>query len=105
MATPANKPMPGPDGISAVGITWYRPETYQRCLAIFEDSSELPDTFLEWRVRAEEAEKERMSLGLKVVRVEIDPVTFPRWCADHGYPNVDTHARMAFASMMAMRSL
>ena len=84
MGKGTNKPMPGPDGISAVGITWYRPETYRRCLAIFEDSSNLPDTYFEWLVRAEEWEKQSKREGLKVVRAEIDPVTFPGWCADHG---------------------
>jgi len=90
---------------SATGICWYRPETYERCLAMFQDSSDLPGSYDEWLIQAEEFEQECKSGGGKVVRVEIDPVTFPRWCADEGYSNIDRHARMAFANLMAMKSL
>ena len=90
---------------SAVGIGWYRPETYDRCLAIFDDASDLPDTFDEWLALAEKTERQLKSQGMKVVRVEIDPDTFPQWCTDEGYSKIDKHARMAFGNMMAMKSL
>lgn len=87
---------------SAHGIAWYRPETYERCLAIFQDADDLPDTYDEWLVQAEEGEEQLKREGLKVVRAEIDPVAFPGWCANEGYAQIDTHARIAFANAMAL---
>jgi hypothetical protein len=95
-----------PNGVrSAVGIGWYRPETYERCLAIFDDASKLPRTYDDWLVRAVEAEKQARDKGLRVVRVEIDPDTFPRWCADEGFTKIDEHARQVFGNIVVRNSL
>lgn len=90
---------------SVTGMAWYRRETYADCLRIFSDSNELPDTFDDFIRIAEHREKQITNQGMKVVRAEINPQTFPRWCADHGYANIDTHARMAFANEFAIRVL
>lgn len=90
---------------SAVGIGWYRPETYKPCLSIFDDASDLPHTFDEWLALAKKTEAQLKRQGMKVVRVEMDPETFLKWCAAEGYTTIDKHARMAFGNMMAMKSL
>lgn len=89
----------------AVGISWFRPETYDACMSIFSDSDSLPDTYDDWLHRAKAAEEQVTSQGMKVVRVDIDPDTFPKWCAANGHASIDKHARMAFGSEMARESL
>lgn len=89
----------------AVGMAWYRPETYERCLAIFKDSADLPDSFEEWIALAQQSEQQLKRQGMKVVRAEIDPDTFPGWCAEQGYSKIDKDSRMAFANAMAAEYL
>ena len=89
----------------ACGIGWYRPDTYARCLAIFEDASDLPDTFADWLRIAEQTERHLRREGMDVVRVEIDPNTFPAWCADNGITRVNRHARMQYGNTKALEYL
>lgn len=90
---------------SAVGIGWYRPETYAHCLKIFDDRNDLPDTFEEWKQLAERTERQLAAQGMKTVRVDIDPNTFPAWCRKNGFAKIDKHARMAFGNDKALESL
>jgi hypothetical protein len=71
------KPLPG------VGVFWIEEADYPAALAIFEDRDTLPRTWAEWRKLAEEMEKGLKAYGHPVMRVRIDPVTFPIWCAAH----------------------
>ena len=84
-----------------VGISWYRSETYARCLAIFDDSSDLPDTFEEWLALAEHTEAQVAQHVMKVTRVDIDPDTFPAWCTANGFAKIDKHARLAYGNAIA----
>jgi hypothetical protein len=64
----------------AVGAYWINEEDYPALLKIFADGNRMPRTWKEWLKIAEEMER-----GLDVVmRVHIDPSTFPDWCAAHG---------------------
>ena len=90
---------------TAVGIAWYRKETYGRCPDIFDDASELPDTFEEWQILAKSTEASVLSSGIKAIRVEIDPHTFPAWCNQHGFRRIDKCARVAFGNLKAFESL
>lgn len=90
---------------SAVGIGWYTRETYPLCLAIFADAANLPDTFDEWLVKAEQTEKQLRQQGMRVVRVEIDPKTFPSWCSANGFSKIDTKARCHYGNLKAMEVL
>jgi len=89
----------------AVGISWFRPETYDACMSIFSDANDLPDTYEDWLIRAKQAEEQVTRQGMKVVRVDIDPETFPKWCAANGYANIDKHARMFFGNAKALEWL
>jgi hypothetical protein len=86
---------------SAVGITWYTQHTYARCLRIFDDAAELPDTFDEWQDLAKETEANIRAAGMIPLRVQIDPETFPNWCKRNGIKVIDKDARMAFGNLKA----
>jgi hypothetical protein len=90
--------------IDALGIAWYKLEDYDAILRIMADSDKLPDTFSEWRMKAEQREKLERRNGKVVVRVLIDPETFPDWCRSRSL-NVDAKARMLYASLIAKRTI
>ena len=95
-----------PNGVPhAVGISWFRPETYDACMSVFSDSDDLPDTYKDWLALAEQAERQVASQGMKVVRVDIDPNAFPKWCAANGHSQLDKHARMMFGNEKALEWL
>jgi hypothetical protein len=69
--------------LRAVGAYWIEEADYPAALKIFEDGNALPRTFKEWLRIAEEMEKGLKAYGHPVLRVRIDPATFPAWCAAH----------------------
>jgi hypothetical protein len=87
-----------PQIVSATGMAWYRLEDYSAILSIMTDSAKLPRTFHEWRMKAEKGEKDLRRDGHIVMRVFIDPKTFPDWCNSRGL-NIDAQARIQFASL------
>ena len=70
-----DKPLP------AVGAYWIDEADYPAVLKIFDDGNTLPRTWKEWLKIAEEMEKGLKAYGHPVMRVRIDPATFPAWCA------------------------
>ena len=72
-----NRPPP------AVGAYWIKEEDYPALLQIFADSR-MPRTWREWLKIAEEMERGLKAYGHVVMRVHIDPNTFPDWCTAHG---------------------
>ncbi len=100
-------PIPGSIGgqpIRATGIPWYFRQDYARILEIMEDAHLLPPTYDMWRKKAEGLERDMKSKGMVVVRAEVDPQEFPRWCAARGL-HVDADARSRFASEVAYRQV
>jgi len=67
-----------------LGVYWIDEEDYAPLLTIFEDGNTLPHTWREWLKMAEEMERGLKAYGHPVMRVRIDPRTFPIWCAAHG---------------------
>lgn len=92
------------DTSNAVGIAWYNIEDYDAIRRIMADRDQLPDTFAIWRMKAEAREKLYQREGKVVVRVRIDPETFPDWCRSRAL-NVDSEARMLYASLIAKRTV
>lgn len=90
---------------TVVGIAWYKRDSYPRCLATFVDGASLHETFDEWLTAAEKVEKQLLQQGQKVVRVDIDPDTFPDWCAKNGFTQIDAKARTHYGNMRAAESL
>lgn len=78
MTSPDEKPL------RAVGAYWIEEPDYPAALRAFDDGDSLPRTWPEWRKIAEEMEKGLKAYGHPVMRVRIDPATFPAWCAAHG---------------------
>jgi hypothetical protein len=67
----------------AVGAYWIKEQDYPALLDIFDDGDKMPPTWNEWRKMAEEMERGLTAYGHAVLRVHIDPRTFPDWCAAH----------------------
>jgi hypothetical protein len=72
------------DRLPGVGVYWIKEEDYGPLLKIFEDGGRMPPTWKEWLKMAEEMERGLKAYGHPVMRVYIDPNTFPDWCAAHG---------------------
>ena len=73
-----NRPPP------ALGAYWIDEEDYSALLKTFADGNTMPRTWREWLKIAEEMESGLKAYGHVVMRVRIDPNTFPDWCATHG---------------------
>jgi hypothetical protein len=78
MTSPEDRPPP------AVGAYWIKEEDYPALLKIFADGDRMPPTWGEWLKMAVEMESGLKAYGHVVMRVPIDPNTFPDWCAAHG---------------------
>jgi hypothetical protein len=68
----------------AVGVYWIDEADYPALLEMFDDGNKMPRTFREWLKIAEEMERGLKAYGHVILRVRIDPRTFPEWCAGHG---------------------
>ena len=68
----------------AVGAYWIKEEDYPALLQLFDDRDKMPPSWKEWLKMAEEMEQGLKAYGHVVMRVPIDPNTFPDWCAAHG---------------------
>jgi hypothetical protein len=81
-----------------IGIAWFEDElAYCGALGIFADPENMPATFADWRAlvgRECELIKDGGNIAL---RVDIDPETFPDWCALHGF-KADAQGRIAFVN-------
>ena len=77
MANSEDKPPP------PVGVYWIDENDYAALLTVFEDLTAFPSTWPEWLKMAEEMERGLKAYGHPVMRVNIDPRTFPIWCAAH----------------------
>jgi len=70
--------------LRAVGAFWIEEADYPAALRVFDDGDSLPRNWSEWLKMAEEMEKGLKAYGHPVMRVRIDPATFPGWCVAHG---------------------
>ncbi len=81
-------------------MVWYQEEHYPTLLAIFDDSHLLPPRFSLWLARAEDKKAEVEARGDQVIKVYIDPATFPQWCEKKGFLR-DANARAELALEVA----
>lgn len=72
------KPLP------AVGVYWIEEADYPAVVKLFDDGDTMPDSWKDWHKMAGEMEHGLKAYGHPVMRVRIDPATFPAWCAAHG---------------------
>jgi hypothetical protein len=67
----------------AVGAYRIKEADYPALLQLFEDGDRLPRSWKEWEKVAEEMEQGLKAYGHVVLRVYIEPATFPGWCTAH----------------------
>ena len=77
-------------------MVWYKQEDYDALRAIFQDGDQLPPTYDEWLKKAEAKKAEGEAEGDQVVKVFIDPETFPEWCRIKNLP-MDANSRSQLA--------
>ena len=89
-----DKPLP------AKGAYWIREEDYPAVRAMFADGPKMPPDFADWVKMATEMESGLKAYGHPVLRVIIDPATFPDWCAANGMtPTSEARKRFVAAAV------
>ena len=90
--------------IQAVGMVWYKRENYDRLKTIFEDGSNLHDTYDGWLKAAEAGRLSMESKGARVICVDIDPVDFPEWCKNNDM-KLNAAARNRYANLAVYNAI
>ncbi|MGB5230792.1 MAG: hypothetical protein WBN83_04655 [Desulfoprunum sp.] len=81
-------------------MVWYREEHWETLKKLFTDADRLPKTYGDWLQRAEEMKTQVQAAGDIVIKVYIDPETFPAWCRHKGLA-MDAEARSQLAIEVA----
>lgn len=85
-------------------LPWYEPESYERVCALMHDKDRLFRAYAEWLAAAQRTEEQLGRDGARTVRVTLDLVRFPAWCAAHRPgQHIDAQARMQYASFVAVQ--
>lgn len=83
-------------------LPWYEPQSYERICALMADKDGLFGTYAEWLAAAQRTEQHLRGQGETTVRVVLDLIQFPAWCAaNRPGLHVDGKVRMAYAAAMA----
>ena len=82
-----------------VGLPWYKSENFMQLRSLFDDSTSIQSTYAEWVKCAEVITGRFHREGRKTVRINIDPVEFPRWCVENGM-RLNSTSRCAYADHM-----
>lgn len=81
-----------------IGIAWFKDEaTYRRALAIFTDPQNMPASFEDWKALVGRQCELIKGSGNVALRADIDPETFPAWCASRGHL-ANSQGRIAFVN-------
>jgi len=91
------------NGVTVMGVTWYRRDQWDRLLEISSDRAELEDTYDEWKAVAEENLGNLAQHGYKLSKVEIDVEELLIWCNSQNRA-VDGDARTEFTVMKLRES-
>lgn len=83
-----------------IGLAWYTKENYAKVVSISKDGHVFARRYEDWLAAAEKQISRFEAQGFTVVKAEIDPETFPAWCAAHGV-DVDAKGRTMFGSWKA----
>ncbi len=89
-----------PQAPSLQAMVWYKEEDWNTLMELFSDSHLLPKSYADWLQRAEEMAKQVEGSGDLVMKVFIDPETFPAWCKEKG-KDMDSNARAELAIEVA----
>lgn len=69
---------------SVQAMVWYKEEHWDTLKKLFVDGDRLPPSYAEWHARAEKMKAQAQASGDAVIKVFIDPETFPEWCEKKG---------------------
>ena len=81
-------------------MVWYKEEHWATLKEMFEDGDMLPTSYAAWHSRAEKMKADAEQAGDVVIKVFIDPETFPEWCKAKDLP-MNSEARSQLAIEMA----
>ncbi len=96
--SPADKPEQRQPEVQA--MVWYKKEHWDTLKELFTDGHMLPVTFEDWESRAEQMKQQAQDQGDAVIKVYIDPETFPEWCQKKGL-EMNSEARSQLAIEVA----
>ncbi len=85
---------------SVQAMVWYKEEDWDTLKAMFADGDRLPLTYDDWLKRAEAMKSQVQAAGDAVIKVYIDPQSFPEWCEKKGL-KMDAEARSQLAIEVA----
>jgi len=81
---------------SVQAMVWYKKEDWERLKEMFADAELLPKTYDDWLKRAEDMKTQVQADGDAVIKVFIDPETFPSWCEKKGLEmNAEARSQLA----------
>ena len=84
------------------GLPWYEPETFEGVCALMHDKDRLFGTYASWLAAAQRTEQHLRGQGVPTIRVTLDLVQFPAWCATHRPGlHIDAEARTQYAAFAA----
>lgn len=86
--------------VQIIGMAWFKPENFLRLRTMFVDGHKLHRTYPEWLKAAQTGYESFKAQGARVIKVDIDPDTFTKWCKSKGM-RLDAQARMAYANFVA----
>lgn len=81
-------------------MVWYKKEDWDTLRDMFDDTHLLPLTYEDWLAKAETMKEQIQAAGDAVIKVYIDPQTFPQWCDKKGM-KMDAEARSQMAIEVA----
>lgn len=85
---------------SIQAMVWYKEEHWEQLKSLFADGELLPKNYQDWLARAEKMKVDAEAAGDAVIKVYIDPETFPEWCESKGLP-MNSEARSQLAIEVA----
>lgn len=87
----------------ASGLIMFKDEkNYRSIRSILEDPENLPETFEDWQLDAEQDINEMEFEGVIPVPTEVNPEDFSFWCISRGLP-VNTASLKEYADFKAIR--
>lgn len=91
------KPTNNPPRNIPTGVSWYLREDYEKLKQILKDGADLPANYDDWQSNADKRIAELAKVGVRVVKINIDPEAFSAWCKANN-KELDSPARAAFAA-------
>ena len=84
------------------GVHWFSERDYPECRESMADCELLPFSYSDWLSQAEQDVRDLETEGHEVLKVLIDPKTFPAWCRARMLVR-DHKARVRYANMVAFQ--